>query len=328
MAGSPLFIPLASGGRALVIATPEQPTVDELDVWRRVVDRATDDLGKVANSFDWWASIDCTLRPWPAQELVDGAEVGPLRVDLAGVIRNLEPGSGYPGQLQWSFPAWVTGTSIGHNWPSASNSAAQVVHTLLCLLAVAWNYPWALVDGPQPTDWGSRPQRPGDVDTDKAPADLGRNPVQLPEWRLGAWTKLTTDSVVANAASAFREGLLLQENHPSIALLAFVAAIEGYGAKLEKPKRCDKCGSVLEATNRFRQAASLVATADDEPVIKRVVSYRIQTAHQGVLHGYEVFLGSFLEPSFLQIASTQAFAYDLFALRRMARALLLRDLST
>jgi len=94
---------------------------------------------------------------------------------------------------------------------------------------------------------------------------------------------------------------------------------------LQKPKRCPECHNVLGATSRFKQAADLVATPEDVPVIKRIVDRRSETAHQGALHGYESVLGRFLS-SFFQPEPEQAFERDAWSMRRIARALLLRAL--
>lgn len=136
------------------------------------------------------------------------------------------------------------------------------------------------------------------------------------------------DPVVANAAGSFREGLLFTDEHPSWAIVAFMAAIDGIGLKLNKPVRCRECTQVTEATSRFQQAADLVKRPEegDTDTLKRCIKRRGATAHQGELHGNESLLGAFARPSAFTLDPGMQAARDVYALRRMARALLLHAL--
>ncbi len=54
----------------------------------------------------------------------------------------------------------------------------------------------------------------------------------MPDWIGSAWDAAATKQLASDALSAYYEGLLLKDDHPSVALLASVAAIEAVGQTL------------------------------------------------------------------------------------------------
>ena len=92
------------------------------------------------------------------------------------------------------------------------------------------------------------------------------------------------------------EGMRLEQEHPSLAYLTLVAAIEGYGMRLAGDAPCDcqpGCTHVkTAATKRFREALKTVMTGRE---VRRVsgLAYdlRSYTGHQGSLFGSEKTFG-------------------------------------
>jgi hypothetical protein len=97
-------------------------------------------------------------------------------------------------------------------------------------------------------------------------------------------------TLLQGALLMFHEGILLRERHPSMSLVAFVAAIETAG-QIEKPPdpACPRCGFRKGAFRAFK--AALVRSGWDGRNLKwaeEVYSdYRSPTVHSAVLHGHE-----------------------------------------
>lgn len=334
--GSLLLIRTVSG-IGLCVTTPAPPTEAELQRWQRVVDQAQASFGSPTETYEWSAVIDCMLPHHGAQELSEGGAIGPLSLEPLSMRRQyMTPTRSRTlnGQtLHWSFPVRISGTSDGYDWTAASLVAGDRLHSLLCLLAVAWGYPWVVVDGPTSKEYGTPEvsawpwwQTPSEYDAADTGENLGRTHVELPAWGEVGWSSLASDSILRNSVSAYREGMLLQDEHPSFALVAFVAAIEGIGQKLRKPERCAECRQITEATSRFRQAATLVAEDDELGAVDEVAKLRGTTAHQGTLHGYESMIGAMPMVSWFQHDPSTVFERHVYTMRAIASRLLKRSL--
>jgi hypothetical protein len=103
---------------------------------------------------------------------------------------------------------------------------------------------------------------------------------------------LDSDPDLANAVGGYYEGRLLEAQHPSFALIAFVGSVESLGAKLYKLQRCQTCKSQVGAAERFRQALRLVMPEEDARALGKMYSPRSSTAHTGRLHGMETAFGA------------------------------------
>lgn len=62
----------------------------------------------------------------------------------------------------------------------------------------------------------------------------------MPEWLTPAWEVTENNTVAANALTAYYQGTLIQQDHPSLALLAFVASIEAIGKSLDPTERWNR----------------------------------------------------------------------------------------
>jgi hypothetical protein len=117
-----------------------------------------------------------------------------------------------------------------------------------------------------------------------------------------------------NALTAYYEGLLVEDSHPSLALLAFVAAIEAVGKELHPSAR---------PTERFQRALRLVATEPEADVLRRAYAARSETVHEAAIHGREAARGAPSLPSFFGLDPFSGFELEVVGqLNRLSRNLL------
>ena len=88
----------------------------------------------------------------------------------------------------------------------------------------------------------------------------------------------------------YHEGLMLRDEHPSMALVAFVAAIEAVG-QIENPPDppCPMCGFKKGAHRAFESALKRVGFDGEwlRVANKAYSEFRSPTVHSAVLHGHE-----------------------------------------
>lgn len=82
-----------------------------------------------------------------------------------------------------------------------------------------------------PAVFGNVPPFPGETEW-RGQIRPGTPEFTLPGWIEQAWPALDADAGLAQAVNAMYEGMRLEPEHPSLAHLTFVAAIEGYGMRL------------------------------------------------------------------------------------------------
>jgi hypothetical protein len=334
--GSLLMIPLVGNKLALVIETFDVPSQEHLDLWRTVYERATAAVGATATSLDWLAVVSCTDSWYTPQELDEPAVLGGLALQPSGASYTFVADGGRPSLSGWqprtSYPVVVAGTSSGYDHESAMREASKELHLVACLMTCSWGSTWGALEAPRPAESGemSVPRNPPwhrrDPDDLIDQIDIQHDHVTITPTMAGAWDILNRDSIVRNAASAFKEATELHRSHASFALVAYVASIEGVGQKFKKPRRCPECKMILESTSRFIQAAERVGLPEDADIIGQIARLRGTTAHQGVLHGTEATVGAWYGPSFFQNEPALDFERSLHAMRRIARNLLSEQL--
>ena len=119
------------------------------------------------------------------------------------------------------------------------------------------------------------------------------------------------------------EGMRLEPEHPSLAHLTFVAAIEGYGMRLANDVPCDcqpGCTHVKTvAMKRFREALKTVMTSRE---VRRIAGLaydlRSHTGHQGSLFGSEKTVGYSPHLSLFNVAGNAVFDYVILGEQRNA----------
>jgi len=202
---------------------------------------------------------------------------------------------GWKDSVFW--PIIVEGRSMETNWPKVDREAARALHRLASLVSLEWVEPLQVRIGPQsgafppqfPDDW----MAPNDSRFGPNPQVGLRDEQPLPEWLQGAWSILETNDPKGDAAAAlslWHEGVLLQPEHPSFALVAFVASVEQMGKLLEPRKR----GYAPRFWNALRGAVSQSEFA----ALKMIDVYKLRSeiAHGSRVHGLETIYGAVVPP--------------------------------
>ncbi len=257
---------------------------------------------------------------------------------------HLETGEGqlvdYVGSLTqgWSklesWPILVFGNAVGE-WPTVSRLAARAVHRLCCLLSLTWIEPWQVRIAPERASY-LPPRVPEPVLVPKAsflvdldsPNQPERDPQPLPDWLVATWGKLESDpafrSRVEPALSLWHEGILLQPEHPSMSMVAYVAVIE----QLANPVRDAADGRLLSGQT-FWNAVESAAAPEDVAALTQADVYgkRSATAHGGGLHGIEMEFGHMLLQPIGKGDPTYDFMFDtLQRMKLVSRSLVLTHL--
>ena len=149
-----------------------------------------------------------------------------------------------------------------------------------------------------PAVFGHIPQLPGLADEPEWRGEVPPDAefFEVPGWVENAWPKLDADAGLARAVDALYEAMRLEQEHPSLAHLTFVAAIEGFGMRFVPDAKCDchpECRHPKPvAQKRFRKALKTVMTDREVQQIARLAyKLRSSTGHHGSLFGSEVTFG-------------------------------------
>jgi hypothetical protein len=316
--------------------------------------------------FEWWGVVG--PQPLPlmgglifdshdrSRRLSQRATVGPLTLH-APENPLVEWRRGDPRSLDVidkfeSWPIIVRGATCAVARHKADREASQLLHRVAVLLSLAWDEPWQERTAPQdpassppsvPESWPPPPGWDG-----REPA-TPRVDIELPTWLGTGWNQLKENPRLSVTASFWHQGLLAAPAHPSLALVAFTAAIEGLtdllaesGEEIPDMRHCKTCKSSSGATSRVKAACALVGDPAVTRALHKLYDRRSKTAHGAQLHGIEDAAGDVfsliygpgdsesgtaakLTPSAGN--SRQAFALtELLAARFASRALLLRYL--
>ena len=194
----------------------------------------------------------------------------------------------------------------------------QLFH-LCAILSVLWDRCWTVREAPDIAAAGIRvPKVVGGFRVRSEDVPFRRQPetVTLPTWAGDAWQTLHADPIVMRAVTAHYIGLRYVAEDPSIALLAFVAALETIGGKLTSEGSAKRLKAALARTLGTRQRREL----------RNVYGYRSGTAHALKLHGSEAFFGAEQGGFFM---ASPAFVFEnavLPTLQHASRKLLLKAL--
>ncbi|WP_406409859.1 hypothetical protein OG923_14250 [Streptomyces halstedii] len=147
--------------------------------------------------------------------------------------------------------------------------------------------------------------------------------VEVPSWVNAAWKKLNTHKKLESAISMYMEGLRMEIDHPSMALVSFVSAIEVVSLMVFHPNRCSECGNYMEISRRFRATLALVAGDTTAEYLRPAYDSRSRTVHRGALYGGELIPG--VSPfSMFMVSPESEFQIGMVrGIRSAARSLLL-----
>jgi hypothetical protein len=310
---SQLWIARSEDHLHLFVTGPE-PLLEEAAIWQEALAAAKELLGGSGTAFQWAAILgpdpdDLLAGPPTFESFTTGhLSVRPARSALS---EWRETSSGLAGrQSAMTWPVIVEGTNSGYVWDAACRIAAREVRRLCALLSVASGHPWVLRQSPTMAE-------PGILDLpDVLPAPEGFDPPELgvgcprlevPHWLPTANVKLDADEELCNALLAYHEGILLKRGHPSLAAVAFVAALDGIGRRHASGSK-----------NRVKAAAARVLSEEEASALVDAYELRCSTVHEGVMHGGEVLGGVFTMPRFLSRDEASEFVWG--SLRRLEQA--------
>lgn len=156
-------------------------------------------------------------------------------------------------------------------------------------------------------------------------------------WMSEAWQRVESDERISALLAAYNEGLAMEVEHPSFALIAFVSCIERIGSLLfghGKSEQCKACNRPLHNSSRAIFRSTLELVVDDRDRLRRMVdeevyAWRSATSHAAVLHQHESTLGY----QSLRLVCAPMSKRDMFGVRGIrnakdaAKGLLIRLLS-
>jgi hypothetical protein len=325
------------GGLALFAGGRDEPPDEEAcSLWLDAARCATTRLGLEGEPQHWSALIG------PPQPRVGGSEatlgetvaIGPFVLEPQHrPFRESwpsRPPSLLGRALNLSWFIGVEGQHAGYNWPIAGRRAAFDIHRLCTLLSVAGVGPTVLREAPAPLEWGRRTV-PETNPWEPMPGQLGDHPTPAiwtpPSWLDDAWNRVQSMPWLAHALSAHHEGLRAQYEHPSLALVAFIGAIEAVSNRMWIVHRCEACGGHIGIAARFRATLRVVLPPDDADFLGRAYKPRSKTVHEGHLHGGEATAGVY---SIGLFSPDSALTFEWGVVYRMGRAseaLLMRAVS-
>jgi len=103
--------------------------------------------------------------------------------------------------------------------------------------------------------------------------------------------RLVAHPWLAAAVTSYHEGVQAALKHPSLALVAYIAAIEAVSSRLLAASRCTECQSSTHIRARFQATIRLVRDDATAAFLGAAYRPRSKTVHQGILHGGELRRG-------------------------------------
>ncbi len=290
------------GGLVVAVTASEEIDPAAADAWWLAVRLATERLGGPGREFEWTALVGPPLERVGSMEAIFGeAVIGPFRVSCPEeMLRELAPRWGGPLEavsFLYSWPLRVEGRHTGYNWPAASTAASMGLYELCALLSIGADMCLVVREQPAPLESGVR-HVPKNLWWQEPPNGWSEDPVEpqvksLPDWLPAGWQRMRARPRLASAATVYHEGLRAFSNHPSLALVAFIAAVEALANLLFKEVRCQECKAPRHVADRFRATLRLVLPDEEADRLGMAYSPRSLTVHQGRLFGRETVSGAF-----------------------------------
>lgn len=318
----------------------------QVDPWQRAAQAAVALLGTRNRVFTWEAIVGVAPRGFEGRfgQLAQPHDVGPVHLVPGGIcMRELIPsertgGSGY----RHTFPVIASGQASTYEWSRAALAAEACLRRTCALLSLLTGAVWVPRSHPSerardaaplqvPAVFGNVLPLPGEPEW-RGQIHHGTPQFTPPGWIEQAWSALDADAGLAQAVNAVYEGMRLEPEHPSLAHLTFVAAIEGYGMRFAEDAPCDcqpGCTHVkTAAAKRFRKALKTGMTGREVQRISGLAyDLRSYTGHQGSLFGSEKTFGYSPHMSLFNVAGDAVFDYVVLGeLRNASRQVLAKAL--
>ncbi|MGW6214998.1 hypothetical protein [Streptomyces sp. NPDC055109] len=342
--------PHPDGISCTVVGEAGTPSPDQVDPWRDGARKAVDEIGRHQRMQVWDALVGVSPsapQGFDPEGQLRATDIGPLALAPSGVYMREFRGqdrvdSGFV-MVARSFPVVVTGQVEAYDFDPVVPFAQAQLRRLCALLTLHGRRLWEprTLPWPQSPD-GSALKIPTSVGTDfpsphgeewTGEVPPGTGTWRLPQWVLGAWERLDRDPELETALSAYYEAVRLGRRHPSLALLTFVAAIEGVGMRSVPDAMCD-CHPECKhrkgvAEKRFRKALKTVLTQKQvKELAGPLYDQRSHTGHRGTLFGSEEVFGYGGHAGPFQVNPYFQFeAVQLGRLAQVANAVLVKGLS-
>lgn len=237
-------------------------------------------------------------------------------------------------KLAVMWPVHVADQVLATSGRQAARIAALKARQLCALLSLISHDYWIVRIGPAVSEAPKEPWFPATDQSLVEPGVVDDNygeprVLSFPEWIGDSFTVLDCDRKIGDALIAYHEALLLQERHPSMALVAFMTAIEAIGSRTVALTRCQTCEHCTEEfgyARRFRRTLSRVLHRKEISYLGDVYNYRSRTAHDGTLFGNDRFSGMTNFAHLLASDKERDFRSLLSVLRRACRRLLVLEL--
>ena len=329
------IVPVTQNGtKALLVALAATRPITENDkkIWADSIDNAVEKLGEENPMFEWSAALgqanDPTTQKYSLKEkfTLHGLTLRSGGRQYMDSVPS-KPPSFMTSSFNLSWPVIVEGKSTGYDWMVAGRQAGVDVYKTAALLSLAWNSTWYLLDGPRPVPHGTLRIPTKNAFGQQSPHLLQqRKQKVMPKWTDRAWT-IINDDAISDAVSAYYQGLLLEDKHPSFALIAFITSVEIIGKKIIG-KKCSCCGGRPSPNQAFRKGVDeVISDTRKAKEFYQLYESRSDTAHEGKLHASEDTLGHFPFPSLFKQDSKATFVFtDLYKVKMLSRKLLLRSL--
>ncbi|MET7715880.1 hypothetical protein [Streptomyces sp. NPDC005407] len=269
--------------------------------WLQVTEQATAELEAPATPHKWTALIGQRPSKIATQTIKLASPGRAPDMQLTSSENELwEPVSHAASSLNsWtvsvSIPIRMHGSTSAHTWDSAQKRAAGNLNRLVALLSLAWDVTVDVREHPTPLEWGEHqtPRYPAwakHVPEDPPPLTNVAS-VNVPQWIDAAWKKLRTHKKLDSAISMHMEGLRIEDDHPSLALVAFVSCVEVISLMIYREDRCTECRGHTKIADKFRETLRLVTEEAEAEYLHHVYDDRSRTVHNGRLHGGELMPG-------------------------------------
>jgi hypothetical protein len=297
-----LQIVAVPGGIDFTVIGPNGVRDEDRAEWRRIIKRVIGDFAEPEIHYAWYAVIGST--PEMANNMVatigtrgkiESLTFGPIDMWIPqDLLRGLHDRS----SSQCYQPVVVSGLStVTYDGPAYAHYEAAGVKRLCALLSLVSEAGWEMKAAPadlEPPPWsnGTSEEFFKKLLTDRLRGEVGEAPDSVDprytltslDWLAQARDILKGDSWLENVLYTFHEARQLERNHPSVALLLYVATLDGMGMRL----------GARGTRRRVRASLDYSCDPDTARELYRAYELRNMTVHEGILHGLEYSYGAHL----------------------------------
>ena len=266
-----LVHPHPDGITCTVAGEGESASPDQVKPWRRAAEAAVSLPGRRNHVFTWEAIVGTSPQTFGLGigALEEAQDIGPVHLAPGGVCMREQVFSERLGGsgVRHSFPLVASGQFSTYVWDRAALIAELCLRRACALLSLVTGEVWIPRSRPRPAHRRSRaaagpggiryvPLLPACIRRIGGTGDpAGRRAFRLPGWAAQAWPVLADDRDLATALNAVYEGMRLEQQHPSLAHLTFVAAIEG-SAHVSSATRPVAAVPAARTTRTWRRSGS------------------------------------------------------------------------